>query len=73
MRMRPARSKSETRLPASDERIVAVSDVTFPKSNDCSVSQGASIKTSRIILAPVVVGQTVSMPSSRYIMPRVGS
>ena len=34
-------------------------DVSFPKSNDCSESHGASISTSRISFAPTVVGQTV--------------
>ncbi len=64
---------SDTRSPVSAARNVTASDESFPKSNDGTDSYGMCINLSRTIFAPSVVGQTVSMPSSRYSWPRGGS
>src|SRR5579875_3525147 len=65
--MRRSRSISPTRFPLSFCVTVAVSERSFPKSNCGTVEYGDSIKRLRIVCAPTVVGQTVSIPNSRYI------
>ncbi len=65
MRTLPSISTSATRLPACPGGTVATSELSLPKSNDGMLAYATSCSRSRMSCAPIVVGENVSMPSSR--------